>query len=131
MSNIQRYGGKNVGEMREIAVRKDNKIDALAGEIDEQVEGMKTARYVRGGSTIVSSLLVGLLLQKQPQLESLGGSGVGLSHILGFGGAVAAVVAAGTDETSDTMLPDIAEGIAMAGLVPVLRGWGNKLGRST
>jgi hypothetical protein len=80
-------------------------------------------RFVRMGSAASAALLTGLLYQKVPQMEAMLGTPVSLDHLLAFGGSVAAFM------IDDGATAHAAEGLALAGLVPLLRDAGRKAGR--
>lgn len=79
-------------------------------------------RVVRLGTTAAVALLTGLLYQKKPALESLMGTPASLDHLLAFGASAVAFL------SEDEMLVQAAEGVANAGLVPLLRAAGRKVG---
>ena len=80
------------------------------------------ARLLRMGSAAGASLLTGILYQKKPSLESLMGTPVSLDHLLALGGSVGAFL------SEDEDMAQAAEGIANAGLVPLMRAAGRKVG---
>ncbi|MCX4244210.1 hypothetical protein [Paraliomyxa miuraensis] len=79
-------------------------------------------RVVRMGTTAAVALLTGLLYQKKPGFESLMGTPASLDHILAFGASALAFL------SEDEMVVQAAEGVANAGLVPLLRSAGRKIG---
>ncbi|MCX4239046.1 hypothetical protein [Paraliomyxa miuraensis] len=115
--NIDKYDEMSKTELKQVLQKKDTK--ALA-----QVQEAKLVEYrvLRMGTTAGVALLTGLLYQKKPALESLMGTPASLDHILAFGASALAFL------SEDEIVVQAAEGVANAGLVPLLRAAGRKIG---
>ncbi|MEX1365181.1 MAG: hypothetical protein AB1Z98_18785 [Nannocystaceae bacterium] len=115
--NPDKYNVLSKTDLKDQLLRRDmrdsqDKLDAKQSE----------SRLLRMGSAAGASLLTGILYQKKPSLESLMGTPVSLDHLLALGGSVGAFL------SDDDDVAQAAEGIANAGLVPLMRKAGRKIG---
>lgn len=125
---IEKYKSKTSTELRGLLDKRDRKISNLDAELSDVYGSFAVQRGTRMATTSMASFLAGLLYAKKPGLQNFGGTGVGLDHVIGLAGAVTSFLFAGDDSLADTPAPDIAEGVANAGLVPSFKGFGRKLG---
>ncbi len=115
--NPEKYNVLSKTELKDQLLRRDTK------ESQEKVEASELeSRVIRMGTTAAAALLTGILYQKKPSLESLLGTPVSLDHFMVLGGSAVAFLA------EDEQLAQAAEGVANAGLVPLLRDMGRKVG---
>lgn len=114
-----KYKGLSKGELEEKLVKQDTRVT-----YERFMDALTEAKILRLGSAAGASLLTGILYEKKPELESLFGSPVSIDHFLALGGALGAFIA------KDDDVAQASEGIANAGIVPLLRGVGRKLGAS-
>lgn len=115
--NPDKYNVLSKTDLKDQLLRRDvrdsqDKLDARQSE----------SRLLRMGSAAGASLLTGILYQKKPSLEALMGTPVSLDHLLALGGSVGAFL------SEDDDMAQAAEGIANAGLVPLMRAAGRKVG---
>ncbi len=115
--NTEKYQPLSKGELKEQLIKRD-----MSAVNDSLVNQQQQGRIIRMGSAGIASLLTGILYEKKPGLESLMGSPVSLDHLYALGGAAAAFL------LDDDEMADAAEGLALAGMVPLLRGAGRKVG---
>lgn len=128
-----KYDGKNATEMKSIAKSRDNKIakqqneiaelegqtDYLSAVLDQLPEAATKARLVRGGTALTAAALISALEKLKPGLKSIAGTPVSLRHLLTIAGVSAAYYFGEDEATANTSVPDIAEGVAMPGLVSI------------
>ncbi|MCH9681297.1 MAG: hypothetical protein K0V04_07685 [Deltaproteobacteria bacterium] len=113
----EKYQDLSKGELKEQLMKRDVS-DVRQSVEDQQQQG----RLTRMGAAAAASVLTGLLYEKKPSLESIMGSPVSLDHLAALGGAVGAFM------VDDDQVADALEGLAQAGMVPLLRGMGRKVG---
>lgn len=112
-----KYQALSKGELVDKIVRRD------AQELNEKwMTKQQESRVIRMGATAGASFLTGLLYEVKPSLESIAGTPASLDHLLALGGAVGAYL------VEDPEAADALEGIANAGMAPLLRGMGRKVG---
>lgn len=128
--SIEKYKSRTPSELRDIAAKKDSTIGALKGDINYLKAAMTSARMLRGGSTAAVSVAVGYLEEQYPSTRSIGGLPIGLRHLVAAGGVLATGFFSFSESFGETVAPDISEGVAMAGLVPVFNDMGAYISRS-
>lgn len=116
----EKYKDMSTFELREELLKRDSK---NANEKIEEV--LNEQRVVRMGSMAVLSLLLGLVYEMKPDLKAIWGTPVSLDHLAALGGG------AGAFMSDDETVAQACEGIANAGLVPVIRGMGALIGSFT
>ncbi len=115
--NPDKYNVLSKTELKDQLVKRDSRSNQ-----DNFESNLAEERVLRMSSAAGASLLTGLLYQKKPSLESIMGTPVSVDHILAFGGSIMAFI------SDDDKAAQAAEGIANAGLVPLLRKAGRKIG---
>ncbi|MCH9682012.1 MAG: hypothetical protein K0V04_11300 [Deltaproteobacteria bacterium] len=113
----EKYKELTKGELADQLVRRD--VSEVRTSLEEQ---QQQGRVIRMGSAGIAALLTGIVYAKKPELESIMGTPVSLDHLVALGGTVAAFM------IDDDEQANAAEGIGLAGLVPLLRDGGRKVG---
>jgi len=114
-----KYKDLSKTELQEKLVKRDTRDTQ-----DRFMSALSEAKMLRLGSAAGASVLTGLLYEKKPELESLFGSPVSVDHFLAIGGGLAAFLA------KDEDVAQASEGIASAGMVPLMRAVGRRIGSS-
>lgn len=115
--NPDKYNVLSKTDLKDQLLRRDTR------EAQDKLEATHTeARLLRLSSAAGAALLTGLLYQKKPSLESILGTPVSLDHLLALGGSIGAFM------SDDDEVAQASEGIANAGLVPLMRNAGRKIG---
>ena len=115
--NPDKFNVMSKSELKDQLVRRETR------EAQDKLEANQTeARLLRLGSALGASLLTGILYEKKPSLESIMGTPVSLDHFLLLGGSIGAFL------SDDDEVANASEGIANAGLVPLMRNAGRKIG---
>jgi hypothetical protein len=115
-----KYKEMTLAEAREELYRRDTKVT------NEKVdEALTEHRFVRMGTMAAVSLILGLIYKVKPELQSIFGTPVSLDHLAALAGGAGAFLS--EDETT----AQASEGIANAGIVPILRGLGELVGGFT
>lgn len=119
--NPAKYDGKPVTDLRKTLLRRD------AAEIkSQQTNKIQSGRVRRIATAGVASVALGVLTQKFPGLKSIAGP-FGIDHVVAISGAIAAIALTNEDaDEEDFDLADYSEGVAMAGMVPLLREMSSK-----
>ncbi len=114
---LEKYKELNKRELADQLVRRD--VSDVKSSLEEQ---QQQGRIIRMGSAGIASFVIGILYAKKPELESIMGTPLSLDHLYALGGSVAAFL------IDDDEQANAAEGIGIAGLVPLLRDGGRKVG---